>query len=46
MRAPLAAAMIVNICDPSIYSQIQEQPGALSNVAGIERSRSTQASTP
>ncbi|HEV2460585.1 MAG TPA: FtsX-like permease family protein, partial [Ktedonobacterales bacterium] len=46
VRAPLSADMTVNFRDPSTYGQIQQQLSALPNVAGVERSGSTHASTP
>jgi ABC-type antimicrobial peptide transport system permease subunit len=46
VRAPLAADMAVNFRDPSTYSRIADQLGALPNVAGIERSGGSNASTP
>ncbi|HLJ82447.1 MAG TPA: FtsX-like permease family protein, partial [Ktedonobacterales bacterium] len=45
VRAPLAADMTVNFRDPSIYGQIAGQLSALPNVAGVERTGSTHAST-
>ena len=46
VRAPLSADMTVNFRDDATYSQIQQQLSALPNVAGVERSGSTNASTP
>jgi putative ABC transport system permease protein len=45
VRAPLSADMTVNFRDPSIYTQVQNQLSALPNVAGVERSGGTNAST-
>jgi putative ABC transport system permease protein len=45
VRAPLAADMTVDFNDPSTFSHLAEQLDALPNVAGIERSGGTNAST-
>jgi putative ABC transport system permease protein len=46
VRAPLAADMTVNFRDPATYSPIAGQLRTLPNVAGVERSGATNASTP
>jgi ABC-type antimicrobial peptide transport system permease subunit len=45
VRAPLSADMTVNFRDPSTYGRIADQLTALPNVAGVERSGDTNAST-
>ncbi len=45
VRASLSADMTVNFRDPATYSHIADQLSALPNVAGVERSGSTHAST-
>jgi ABC-type antimicrobial peptide transport system permease subunit len=46
VRAPLTADMTVNFRESSTYGQTADQLRALPNVAGVERSGSTHASTP